>query len=70
MTDDEKDKEAEAIIDKLKYTDKEKLEKFMKELENSVLTIINHELENNRASIEKTRDDLIKGYEKFKDSQK
>ena len=28
------------------------------------------ELENNRASIEKTRDDLIKGYEKFKDSQK
>lgn len=70
MTDDEKDKEAEAIIDKLKYTDKEKLEKFMKELENSVLTIINHELENNRASIEKTRDDLIKGYKKFKDSQK
>lgn len=70
MTDYEKDKEAEAIIDKLKYTDKEKLEKFMKELENSVLTIINHELENNRASIEKTRDDLIKGYEKFKDSQK
>lgn len=70
MIDDEKGKEAEAIIDKLKYTDQEILEKFMQDLENSIMTIINYELENNRASIEKTRDDLIKEYERFRNSQK
>lgn len=65
MTDDEKDKEAEAIIDKLRYTDKEKLEKFMADLQNTISTLIREE--NNKENIEKTRDEFI---EKYKDMGK